>query len=450
MHSTLIMFVIALTLLFNKCTNKACFETANSEFRVLEPAGFRPSYIDSIQAKLTEFCANDVLSDRIRAEAKKQRISSLEMGYILAINEFQIEWFPRYRETMYKRFYHGMTSLPQWKAQIEEQAKETGWTLEKTLEKNARFMFKEGVDKQVGYVPVTVGVEDYLVLGHCYQHGTWQHIDKRLEQLYLPEYEMLLLGGDISAELTEDSTYLPTLDQKLDLGSEKTLWAVGNHDTRNGNVDWITNITGRKTYLAHYHKGITFLVLNTCFRNEQAPPLHESCDEMREQVELIRQVTDTIRQSSHLVVLKHHVVWGETVAPLYHGVSNYRMPRWQFLCDSASSFDTLIYPMLSNVQKRGVQVICLAGDMGMYGKEFEKVTHDGIVFLVTGINNSANKKIRAKFHYNGHADKVLVLHHDTTSHELTWGFYKLNVLVDQHQRRFKHLMGRGHGDNGVN
>lgn len=76
-------------------------------------------------------------------------------------------------------------------------------------------------------------------------------------------FHQVWLGGDVCAETTADASTLNYLDGLFDLKSPQTHWTLGNHDVRNGSLDWITAATGRPTYYAAYINDITLLVLNS-------------------------------------------------------------------------------------------------------------------------------------------------------------------------------------------
>ena len=151
----------------------------------------------------------------------------------------------------------------------------------------------------------------YLFLSHTFQYGTrGNEVDHRLRRLDLSRYDELWLGGDLCSETTLEKSTLDKLDSLFDLSSENTHWTVGNHDLRNGHPQWIAEKTGRPSYYAHTAHGITRLVLNTCLLNPQLPQHPGDSLEAERQWELITAVTDTLRHSSHLVLLMHHMTFG--------------------------------------------------------------------------------------------------------------------------------------------
>ena len=200
-------------------------------------------------------------------------------------------------------------------------------------------------------------IRDYLFLGHIYE--TPNTIDSRIASADLSGYQQIWLGGDVCAETTEEESTLDYLDDLFDLGSNTTHWTLGNHDLRNGNLEWITLRTGRKTFYTHHFDGITLLILNTNFRGP------EDCDMMDEQINLIRSVADTISNSSHLIVLTHHIVWGAVDSAIQPAEFSNIDGSWTPLqCDPVERFEDIVLPELIKVQEKNIEVFCIAGDMG--------------------------------------------------------------------------------------
>lgn len=75
-----------------------------------------------------------------------------------------------------------------------------------------------------------------------------------------------------------------------------------------------------------------------------------------------------------------------------------------------------MYPKLVELEQRGVEVLCIGGDIGFQAKEFEHVTDEGIHFLASGI------------HAGESGNKALVFSHDLEGHNLYWDFVKLEEL----------------------
>jgi len=284
--------------------------------------------------------------------------------------------------------------------------------------------------KEDPITPPPSPIKNYLFLGHTYHWQDWSKVDPRLEQLNLDEYDQLWLGGDMTSETTKFKSHLEYLDDLFQLNAPTTLWAVGNHDTRNGNIDWIKEATGRNTFYSQHLDGITYLVIDHFLDKEELYG-DQRCDLLQQQVDLIAAVTDTIQQSDHLVLLMHLVVWGSTESGMNtQPKANANLPGWKFLCDGNSRFPELIYPLLKAAQSRGVQVSVISGDGGILSKGYHYQTIEGIDFFISGINNSLSEERRVDYDYfNYNPDSVLIFQHDTRDGKLEWSFEELNKLV---------------------
>lgn len=272
-----------------------------------------------------------------------------------------------------------------------------------------------------------------IFIGHCYRwHEGHDKIDKRIESINYKKYDELWLGGDVCSEVTENKNTLKYIDSIFHISNPKTYWTLGNHDTRKGHLDWITKYTKRKTFYATNSYGITKLILNTCFNSRQVKVLKNKCKELDEQFKMIKNVTDTIKQSSYLIILVHGAVW-TGLEPNMYNKANLNFGNYKFKCDTISTFKNAIYPMFVKVRKRGVKVVCISGDYGQKDKAFEYKTKDDIVFLGSGINNSILTKPASLKYYpyvkNTTADSILTLKYNIKEKKLTWKFHNLNEFV---------------------
>ncbi len=267
-------------------------------------------------------------------------------------------------------------------------------------------------------------LERIVFLGHTY-HLPYS-VDERLEYLvkqkYLDQFQHVWLGGDMCSETTKDSTTLDYMNCLFDLSHPHTLWAPGNHDVRNGNTHFITNITERPLYYTTTLDNLVVMVLNT---NLEEP----DCDELDTQLAMLTTVCDTIQDASHLVVLTHHVIWGDAD----DGIRNISMwdrangnkAFWLSECKPNTKFHQTLYPLFTAVQDRGIQVVFIAGDYGQREKEFQYLTEKGIWLIGSGI-------ARTYTEHNGVAlpsDHILELTLDKTQRELTWEFVNLDSLA---------------------
>ncbi|MEM6966738.1 MAG: hypothetical protein AAF573_18380, partial [Bacteroidota bacterium] len=208
---------------------------------------------------------------------------------------------------------------------------------------------------------------------------------------------------------------------------EDRIW---NRDVldQGGNFSGIESRTGRKTYYTTHFEGLTLLILNT---TEFGVPdyFHKphECEVLTGQLDLIKAVTDTIQSSSHLIVLHHHALLNNAMANDeidMQKIFNFYAPNYNVGCEERGTFEEVMYPHFLKVQRRGVQVIFVGGDTGQQVKEFEYTTQDGVIFLGSGLNNSAGTIGRPSY-FNPAPDQYLVFTHQPKARKLMWEFRKL-------------------------
>ena len=276
------------------------------------------------------------------------------------------------------------------------------------------------------------GERKILFLGHPYQYGPpGNRVDTRIESLDLSLYDELWLGGDLCSETTAEEATLDYLDDLFDLSNPNTHWSLGNHDLRNGHRDWIEKRTHWPVYQGYTvtSQRLTRLVLNTNLSGPQVAPVPGDTALAEAQWNLITSVTDTISQSSHLIVMMHHVVLGDVDWEMNTaGGANKDLKTYSFSADSGTTFADSLYPRLVEVQQRGVQVIVLAGDFGKRSKSFYWPTREGVVFLGSGINNSILNIDTPEQAGSVAPDRVIVFYHDPKERTLRWEFPTLDGL----------------------
>jgi len=259
----------------------------------------------------------------------------------------------------------------------------------------------------------------YIFFGHCYQAETvGDKVDYRIEDFDFSDYDGIWLGGDCCSEATLKFSTVKYMDSLFDLSNSLTFWALGNHDTRNGNWEWIRYFTKRKTFYTTTQRGITYIVLNTNI-------LPNDCELLDQQYEIIKNVCDTISSSSHLILLMHHGIWNNVpgIPPNPSTYAHSSLPYWNSNCDDVNSnFVNSVYPKLIEVQNRGIQVICIMGDVGATAKKLDFTSDDGIKFLGCGL------------YHNSPEDYVLIFQHIPKKRELTWNYYLLDELLMQQKK----------------
>lgn len=274
----------------------------------------------------------------------------------------------------------------------------------------------------------------FIFLGHPYD---WQaagnRIDPRLEKLDLEKFDEVWLGGDVCSKTSASESTLRYLDSIFDFKSGKTHWAIGNHDVLDGNAELITKWTGRPLFYVEHSDGITVVVLNTLlFYYPQGNPSATDCKLIEEQFEMLRQLADTLANSSHLIVLHHHCLLTNSLSEhafAMDTIFNLYLPEQQVSCKYKGTFQDKIYPLLNQIQQKGIQVIMIGGDFGMRQKSFQHRTSDGIWFLGSGINNSVSPEFAPEYVTNFDPDKILTLHYQPAYQQLTWKFLDLDSLV---------------------
>lgn len=248
----------------------------------------------------------------------------------------------------------------------------------------------------------------YVFFGHAYDGFSY---DTRLSQINIGDFDGIFMGGDILSEGSLALEFLDDLNTLVDLSDPMTMWALGNHDSRNGNWEWISDYSTRKTYFASYADQSVFLVLNTNI-------VPYDCEPLEDQFHMIESVCDSISEAQNLFLFMHHNIW-DRVPGLSPGwaIGHHNCTYWLANCDSVSShFYNVVYPMLVEVKERGIEVYCVFGDLGIPGKEkFNELSTDSIHFLGSGLN-----------HYS--PDDMILLF-DNINGQIDYSWHNLDSLV---------------------
>jgi len=263
------------------------------------------------------------------------------------------------------------------------------------------------ITAQIGECPTSSRFQYYLHLAHT-RTAANPSMDQVAESIDYSFYDMLWLGGDMALSSSLDDVTMEHLDSILDLGNDQTLWALGNHDY--ADLDRIQAYTHRPPYYAYYRDKITFLVLDT----------QDSLSNITgQQRELFDRVTDTLQTTTHLVLLHHKLFWmygNDDLQPYINTIPNGGFGDC-FYCINPNNFYSDLYPVLLEIEAKGIEVICVAGDIGFHANEFEYTTPEGVQFLASGINAG---------HVNNQA---LVFKHDVINDSLYWEFTLLSDLL---------------------
>ncbi len=279
--------------------------------------------------------------------------------------------------------------------------------------------------------------EEYLFIGHGYDWLVENRVDPRLPYLPLNTYSGIWLGGDICARSSKQAGTIQYLDSLFDLASTTTHWTLGNHDLLEGDISLITRHTRRPDYYLSYHQGICIAVLNTnLFWHQNWAPPQKDCERKQAQMEWLKQLTDTIKEASHLLLLHHHSLFNELKVNdknEFIDPGNVSGRPIRSTCDSISDLTAELYPRLVAVKERGVSVIAISGDYGMKAKEFSFTTPEGIQLLGSGINNSLDMAYPPDYVENFNPDSVLIFQHWPDENRLEWQFERLtDLLLEQY------------------
>jgi hypothetical protein len=142
---------------------------------------------------------------------------------------------------------------------------------------------------------------------------------------------------------------------------------------------------------------------------------------------MIKNVCDTIQKSSHLIVLMHHCLL-DSIPGIKFPDSNSKLPHWNANCFSdTNSFSNSIYPLFVEVEKKGVDVICIIGDFGYWAKKYYKASTDGVQFLGCGLNNSVF--LDTVDFNNAPKDNILIIEHIPSLKQIKWNFHSIDSLI---------------------
>jgi len=249
----------------------------------------------------------------------------------------------------------------------------------------------------------------YLHLAHTrsYDRGNDQLMPAVTAMDFKP-YDVLMLGGDLVLKSSKTRAMLDSLDAVFDLSNPNVLWSLGNHDYQK--PKWIPSITKRPTSYNYRKNGIMFLVLDN---QEYAGDIED-----QQEILLERTIKALDYEISHLIVLHHKMLWmidDGVLESQIDSISNGSLGNC-FFCLPPNNFYKDVYPRLIQVQQSGIQVICIAGDIGVKVDRFEHKTQEGIYFLASGLKDRTNH------------DKVLLFDHDIENKKLTWDFVALDDL----------------------
>jgi hypothetical protein len=235
------------------------------------------------------------------------------------------------------------------------------------------------------------------------------------------KYDVVMLGGDITYSTSKDSETLAYCDNLFDLGSPNTLWSLGNHDVQSGHRSLIKKFTGRESYYSYSRDGMTFIVLDT----ELDANSFSSTFIKGNQLQMVKDVCDSITESRYLIVLHHRFMWMIN--------NDYFKPMLtDSIAASSRSLDTTnfysdIYPLLQNVRNKGIQVLVFGGDKSKINVVYSP--EDGITFYAARLSTDIPDNI----------NNVIVLSYSLQNKELTRNFVPLSEVTTPVTQEFPQL-----------
>lgn len=247
----------------------------------------------------------------------------------------------------------------------------------------------------------------YLYTSHtriCNAENGWS-IKKELEKVNYSSFDLTLLGGDMLCQSSLENRGMKYLDSIFNINSEKTLWSIGNHD--DDNLAVFKKYTKRNNYYSCFFDGITFIILDSEV---------DDCKIINDQLAFIQNTLDTIKDSKNIIIMTHKLIWlyGNEEIKLYgEEKSNVKIGdnKWNI---KVNNFYNDIYPLLIKKELDGINVICIAGDLGTNSNVFEFKSREGIDFLANGIGDDLSN------------DKMLVL--SNVNSIISWEFIKIDNL----------------------
>ena len=81
------------------------------------------------------------------------------------------------------------------------------------------------------------------------------------------------------------------------------------------------------------------------------------------------------------------------------------------------------------LEKKGINVVIVAGDMGQTDFTYSKTSNEGIDFVASGF--CSDTQWNSQFITHGLKDQITVFYHDTVLNTFSWEFLLLdNLLLD--------------------
>lgn len=232
-------------------------------------------------------------------------------------------------------------------------------------------------------------------------------INEKLSEIDYEPYDVLCLGGDIDLHTSKDEKTMQAWDNLFHFDRKNTLWSLGNHDITDREL--IKKYTNRPSYYFWTYQSLNFLVLDDQINNSNI---------IGNQLELLKTIADTISNASHFIVLTHRLLWipqNTNLEPFIDSIPNGGSGNCGF-CTKENNFYKDVYPILLKINNKGIEVICIAGDLGIKTNQFEYQTNEGVHFLASGLNVHTDN------------NKVLLMEYRLEERTLNWWFENLDNL----------------------
>ena len=243
----------------------------------------------------------------------------------------------------------------------------------------------------------------YLFMGHPRSDDRdHEYLLPTVEKLDYTKFELLLLGGDLTWNTSEQMSTLDYCDRILNLGGPNTHLAIGNHDL--DNLASLLSYTKKDRYYSFSRNNITFIVLDT---ELNTPDISGS------QLDLIKTVADTLKNSDYLVLIHHRILWMANNPDLAY-LKDFVAASSKNL-NSSNFFDD-VYPELQKVKNKGIPVYCVAGDRTDVNIEY--AIEDSIQFIASGMVGT----------FPDTTNFAVVFTHLRQEHKLNYAFVPLSEL----------------------
>jgi hypothetical protein len=236
-------------------------------------------------------------------------------------------------------------------------------------------------------------------------------VNPEIAKIDFPNYDVRLLGGDLTYNTNRDSATLVHCDNIFDLGSPNTLWSLGNHDVQSGDREIIKEFTGRESYYSYTRDRITFIVLDTELNAEGSSRTFIKDDQLK----MVQDVFDSIKNSRYLILLHHRFMWMINNDDFKDRLTD-SIAQSSRLLDT-TNFYSDIYPLLQQVKHKGIQVLVFGGDRCDFNLEYSP--EDSITFYAAGLSQNLPDSL----------DSLIVINYNLKNKEISCNFVRLFDVI---------------------